>query len=295
MSGYRIKDKIVLGHNNFFGVDHLSSERGQQRAEYFSKTENIVNVIKMARENGAGGMMMSTHERSAFVSDAIRYDADLKENLRIYPLLPYVQKYVTSANEKGMLNVVFDMISGTSLGSKFSVIWNGGKGVISKDINSILSTMMQIELKNFLDLKMEVVFLHDVFADLALALDIKEIFEFYIEEIQTRYNCQAGFATKNFPNLIEKFNKWGIKNPVVMTHFNKIGYHMNPSRELCEEVTNSCEASVMVMGSLASGYLRPIEAYEYLGRFKNLDSVVVGTSSRTHIEETYSAIKQHMT
>jgi hypothetical protein len=48
------------------------------------------------------------------------------------------------------------------------------------------------------------------------------------------------------------------------------------------------------MGSLASGFLRPEEAYAYLASVQNIDGVVVGVSRQAHIDETFGAIRKHM-
>ena len=47
---------------------------------------------------------MSPEKDASFVSMI----NSIKDDLKIYPLLPYVQKYVVAANQKGMLNVILD-------------------------------------------------------------------------------------------------------------------------------------------------------------------------------------------
>ena len=44
---------------------------------------------------------------------------------------------------------------------------------------------------------------------------------------------------------------------------------MNPSREACEKCL--VEHPIEVMATLASGYLRPTEAYSYLGALQGVD------------------------
>jgi hypothetical protein len=285
--------RIVLGHNQFFGVDHLSAARGAQRAAYFSEDGRILDMIHTAIRYGATGMMMSTHERALPIADLLRSDSSLAEEFVVYPLLPYAQKYVVAANEKGMLNVVYDALSGTSFSQKLAMIWKGGKGILAKDINSILSALIRLELKPFAGLKVEAIFLHDVLTDLALALELGDIFEFYLEEIHKVFGAQGAFATKNLPALLERFSAWGLSRPVVMTHFNKAGYHMNPSRKACEDAVSKYDVTIMAMGSLASGYLNPGEAYEYLVKIPKIASVVVGVSSEAHAKETFAAINKY--
>lgn len=285
---------IILGHNAFFGVDHLSAARGSARAAYFAESTRILETIHEAKNAGAGGMMMSTHERATPLAALIADDASLARDFRIYPLLPYAQKFVTRANEVGMVNVVLETLSGTTLAQKTSMILKGGRAFVSKDINAVLSAAMQIELKPFTGLNVPAIFLHDAFTDLALAFGMPEVFEFYLTEIEKSYGAQGAFTTKNLPTLLARFAEWGLPAPLVMTHLNKAGYHMNPSREACEQAAAGYDVSLLAMGSLASGYLKPDEAYEYLAGVANVDGIVVGVSSPAHIQETFGAIRRHL-
>ena len=289
-----LTDPIVLGHNAFFGVDHLSTARGAERAAHFSDPARILDVIHVAHEQGAGGMMMSTHERAAPVAELMRRDPLLKQDFRLYPLLPYVQKYVAAANEVGMLNVVRSALAGSPATKKLAIGWQGSRGLLGKDVNRILGALIRIELLPFRELNVAAVFLHDVLTDLALGLELKEVFEFYLEEMAKTHHCHGAFATKNLPVLLERFAAWGLPPPVVMTHFNKIGFLMNPSREACEAAVRKHEVDIMAMGTLASGYLRPDQAYAYLSEIRQIRSVVVGVSSSRHADETFAAIRRQM-
>lgn len=285
---------IMLGHNAFFGVDHLSAARGAERAASFADPRRIMATIEAARAEGAGGMMMSTHERAGPVAQLIASDARLAQDFAVYPLLPYAQKYVTRANEVGMVNVVLEMLQGSSVSDVLNLFVSGSKAFVSRDINSVLAALMQIELKPFVKLNVPAIFLHDAFTDLALAYGMQEVFEFYILEVEKSYGSVGAFTTKNLPTFLERFKEWGLPRPVVMTHMNKAGFHMNPDRASCERAAAAHDVSILAMGSLASGFLKPDEAYEYLGGVANIDGVVVGASSPGHIRETFGAIKAHM-
>ena len=285
---------IVLGHNAFFGVDHLSAQRGSEREAHFSDPARVLEVVEAAHAAGAGGLMMSTHERAIPICNLIAQSARLRDSLRIYPLLPYAQKYVTRSNEIGMVNVVLEMLSGTSLMGKLNLLWQGSKAALTRDVNAVLAAVIQVELKPFRRLNTHAVFLHDALTDLALALGLRDVFEFYLNEIPRIAGAQGAFATKNLPRFLEMFSQWGLPRPLVMTHFNSVGYHMNPSRVDCERAAAAHSASILAMGSLASGHLGPEEAYAYLATVRNVDGVVVGVSRQAHIDETFAAIKKHM-
>ncbi len=288
-------DSIVLGHNNFFGVDHLDSVRGAERAAQFERPEAILEVVRHAVELGAGGMMMSTHPRANHVADAIRSDATLRDELALYPLLPYIAKYVRQANEKGMVNVVLDQVKSASFTEKLAIFASGGMAIVRKDMFKILSTLIRMELAPFNGLNIKAVFLHDVLTDLAISLDMPGVLAFYAEEIVKRFDgAEPAYATKNLPLFMERCKEYGIENPLVLSHFNKVGFSMNPSREACETCLRENDLQVMAMGSLASGFIKPDEAYAYLFGLPRVESVVVGVSTPAHAEETFNAIKRNL-
>ncbi len=283
-------DPIVLGHNAFFGVNHLSQEKGEARAAQFDRAEPILEMIRFAMDRGVRGMMMSTHPRAGVVADAIRGEATLLDSLNVYPLLPYISKYVRQSNEKGVVNVVLDQVRGAGIGQKLGLFARGGLAMLRKDVNQVLRTLIEMELMPFRGLRIRAVFLHDVLADLALALDLRSIFEFYVGVIRERYDAEPAFATKNLPLMVRRLKEYGIERPLVLSHFNKAGFGMNPSREACERCLAENDVQIMAMGTLASGYLKPKEAYDYLFRLPKMDSVVVGISTPEHAEETISEI-----
>jgi hypothetical protein len=285
---------ITLGHNAFFGVDHLSGERGSERAAYFADPRRVLDIVEAAHAHGAEGMMMSTHERAPAICRLIAASPNLRQGLRIYPLLPYAQKYVTRANEVGMAGVVMETLSGTSMMGKLNLLWQGSKAVVTSDVNAVLAALMQIELKAFREVNVGAVFLHDGFTDLALAFGMRDVFEFYLAEVPKVCGAAGAFATKNLPTLLERFRGWGLPKPIVMTHFNKAGFHMNPDRASCEAAAAAHEVGILAMGSLASGHLRPDEAYAYLAGVRNIEGVVVGVSRVSHVEETFAAIRRHL-
>src|SRR4029453_16836043 len=95
-----------LGHNSFFGVNHLSREQGRQRDAIFEDVTRIVDMMRTAASLDVGAMMMSPHPRAALVAAAVRREPELRERWTFYPLLPYITKYIRQSNEKGLGNLV---------------------------------------------------------------------------------------------------------------------------------------------------------------------------------------------
>ncbi len=291
---YRIKDHIILGHNPLFGVDHLSQEQGNVKEANFEDQRLIAEVLKFSHSLGVHGMMMSTHPRARVVSDLIGQDKELASEWRIYPLVPYIQKYIRESNEKGMLNMILEILSQASMAQKFSLLLQGTKGFLTKDIQHALTLLIDIELLPFRGRQLGAIFLHDALTDLTLGLHIEPLLETFRDHVEKTYKVPAGFITKNVPLLRERTEKLGWSNLLAMASFNKMGFYVNPSLEAVAESIRKPGMEFVAMTTLSSGALSPHTAYEFLSSFPGIQSIVVGMSKKNHIEETVTAIKKHL-
>ncbi len=287
-------DPIILGHNQFFGVNHLMAQAGNERAAYFSDVSRILDMVRFAFEHDVHALMMSTHERAALVAEEIRKDAQLTQDLGIYLLIPYAAKYIRQANEKGLVNVVMEAVSGSSLQEKVGMFWRGGFGLLSKDIRKLITAMVDFEVNRYVGLNLKAIFLHDVVTDLVLGWDVPEVFAMYAEHVEKKYHCIPAFCTKNLPRLLDRLESVGLKRPLIMAAINKVGYQVSPSLAAFENCLRTREVDLLAMSTLAAGYLKPAEAYEYLYSLPNIASVVVGVSKKHHAEETFGIIHRHL-
>jgi len=152
-------------------------------------------------------------------------------------------------------------------------------------------------MKMFKGLNVKVIFLQNIITDLLLGYDVKEIFYEYSEYIRKKYNVLPGVITENMPWLIQKLKEWEIKEVVVCSSFNKIGYLMSPDVESYVNTAknnNPVEFQLMAMSTLASGAIPAKDAYAFINR-QNVQSVVFGASGKGHIEETVKLIKNNHT
>ncbi len=287
-------DKIMLGHNQFFGVNHLDAKVGNQKEAQFSQVQKIMDIINYCFDQDVKAMMMSTHERAILVSDEIQKSDKLKDDLGIYLLVPYIAKYIKQANEKGIVNIVRDSLKDSSFQDKLGMFMRGGLGLLTKDIRTMITLLIDFEVAQFSRLNLKAIFLHDALTDLALGWDMPDVLELFADHVEKKYNATPAFCTKNLPRLMELFKKTHIENPLIMASINKLGYQVNPSREAFELSLKNHELQLLAMSTLAAGYLKPKEAYEYLFSLPKVDSVVVGLSSTNHAVETFSEIRKHL-
>jgi hypothetical protein len=136
--------------------------------------------------------------------------------------------------------------------------------------------------------------LHEVVTDMALALNMEKLCKSYIKFLDSR-GVRAGFETRNFPYLVNKFSEWGIdfSKLTLTSSFNKVGFQMCPSKVDCEAALERArEAEVIAMSVLAAGYLKPTEAIGYLANLKGLSGLVIGVSKESQATETFGVFRK---
>jgi len=65
-------DKIILGDNQFFGINHMSEEKAQQLAEKFYDINNIFKVYQNAFDAGIRAIMLNSNDRAKDICNHFR-------------------------------------------------------------------------------------------------------------------------------------------------------------------------------------------------------------------------------
>ena len=87
-------ERILFGDNQFFGVNHMSEDKAQAQSIRFRDTDAIIDVLKIAYDEGIRVFMCTTHERIAEVCEYFRAHQDRYAALylgasALYNLLPH--------------------------------------------------------------------------------------------------------------------------------------------------------------------------------------------------------------
>lgn len=229
-------DRIIMGDNQFFGVNHMSEEKGMAKAIRFQKTENIIEVIDTAYDCGVRAFTFSTHEKVKDICNHFRANPERYSELHLYPALPYAHKYAHSVNEKGILATIRDVIVADNSASQIiNMVTRGGAAAFSQDPIETMKLLIDAEMKIFRGLNVKVVFLQNIVTDLLLGFEFKDLFIAFCEHIQNAYNVRPGFITLNMPRLVDLLEECGIENPVVCSAINKVGFQMNPGKSVYEK------------------------------------------------------------
>jgi hypothetical protein len=286
-------DRVILGDNQFFGVNHMSQDKGKQTFERFKDPDEIKRILYYALDKDVRGVMFSTHPSIYQICDMMRADKALKENFNVYVNVPYIIKYVSMLNEMGIKNTIKTMLSDRNSAGRLAFMAQTGINVLSLNVNGIIKRLIDVELAPFQGLNVKAVFLHNSLCDLAMAYNMKDVVRVFDKYIRKKYDALPGYGTLNFPQFARYLNDSGLLNSLVMCAFNKIGFLMNPDRTAYEKALRQNNHTVLAMATLASGRLNPDEAYEYLAGI-GVENVVVGLSSKTHADETFGIIRKYI-
>jgi hypothetical protein len=286
-------DNIIFGDNQFFGINHMSQEKAQQLSEKFFDTNNIYNVYDIAFDCGIKAVMLNSNDRAKEICNHFRENKSKYSSINWYPSIPYPHKYANLVAEKGILPAINDVLfKDNSAMGVIGMMAKGGSAVLGKDAIKLMQMLIDVEMKIYKGLNVKAVFLQNIVTDLILGFEIKEIFFEYCEYIKKKYNAIPGLITQNMPHLLNKLKEWDIKEVVICSSYNKIGYLMSPDVVSYSEAAasnNPKEYQLMAMSTLASGAITAKEAYEFINN-QNIQSVVFGASSKNHIAETVQLI-----
>jgi hypothetical protein len=158
----------------------------------------------------------------------------------------------------------------------------------------VMQMLIDIEMRAFNGLNIKVIFLQNIISDLLLGLNAKVFFIEFAEYVKKKYNVLPGFLTMNLPFMLQKFTEWNLEEAVICSSINKIGYLMSPDVSEYEIALSSYDRNkyqVMAMSVLASGAVKPEEAFEFIGK-QNIESIVFGASSKKNIIQSTELINK---
>lgn len=279
-------ERIIFGDNQFFAVNHISDEKAMLQSIRFKTNEAIMRTLNQSRAAGVETFMCTTHERISELCDIMRADPDF-DTYTIYPCMPYAHKYANSVTENGIAGTLKKYMPGNIFGSLFK----GGMAMLSKDYIAIMELLVDTEMKMFKGMHTPIIFLQNVVTDLLLGLQMKEVLAAFYHYVRKKYQADAGFITMNYPKLVHMLEQAGVKDPVICTSFNKIGFRMAGSKKLYEQTLLDHKYRLIAMQVLAGGAIPAREAIEYITSLPGIDSILFGASSKQNIQETVSLIR----
>ena len=294
------KKMLLVGDNPFHGISHLSQERARVRGDRMAYPKYAANLVTTSLENGANGFMFSVSEMTLSILRIIHETGRVKSP-RLYAIVPYAFEYVRLATQIGTPGLAKTFAKQIAISGNVRAIAMGLKGVIRMDPVALLKMYLYYEISRIKSsagkqADLHSVLLHEVITDMALALNLDWFFKSYVD-FMLKLGIKPGFNTRNFVYLVNRFIEWRIdlRETIIATPFNKKGFQMNPSRTECEQALAKIpELNIIAISILASGYLKPPEAIDYIATLPNINGVAVGVSKEQHAHETFNLLKDRL-
>lgn len=282
-------DRLLFGDNQFFGINHMSEEKARSQALTFPDTDSIISVLDAAYDEGVQTFMCTTHERIALICDHVRADPDRYRDFTFFPGMPYAHKYANAVTEYGMVGALKRLLPDEGL---LDAAMRGGKSLATKDIEGMMTLLIDAEMKMFHGLRTPVIFLQNLVVDLLLGLGFKDAFRIFADHVRDRYGAEPGFITMNLPLLLDNLEVAGVENPIICSNINKIGFRMCGGVEAYEAALRERKFRAIAMSVFASGAIPATEAIEWVCGQPNIESIVFGASSRAHIRGTTELVEE---
>jgi hypothetical protein len=283
-------DHLLFGDNQFFGVNHMSEEKARAQAMRFQSLDAMMAVLDAAYDAGVTTFMCTTHDRIADVADRIRAEPDRYEGQAFYPCMPYAHKYANAMSEAGMLGAIRQFLPD---GGFLDAAMRGGKSFARKDVEGVVTLLIDAEMKMFNGLETPVVFLQNVVVDFLLGMGFTEAFRKFADHVSSKHHAEPAFITMNMPRLLDALDMVGIENPIVCSNINKLGFRMSGGTDSYLDALNNRKFRAVAMSVFASGAIRPDEAIEWVTSLPNIESIVFGASSRANIENTAELVRKY--
>ncbi len=282
-------NRLILGDNQFFGINHMSEERARAQAIQFQDDAAVIDVLDAAVAEGITGFMCTTHDRIARVAAHVRAHPGAYRDFVFYPAMPYAHKYANAVTEDGMLGALQRFVPGEGAVGR---LMRGGLSLVRGDIDHLATVLVDAEMAMFDRLTTPVVFLQNNMVDLLLGLGAHDAFAIFDRHVRARYGAQAGYVTMNLPRLLPVLDRLGISDPIVCTSLNARGFRMGGG-DTIGAALRRYRCRCIAMSVFASGALPADEAIAWVCAQPNVESIVFGASSGRHIRATRDLVEQH--
>jgi len=275
--------KLILGHNQFLGISHISEKNASEKDTKFSDPEKILEAVEAAYDCGFRYMIIESHPRmKAFME---LYEKQKTFDMNFILQVPFVSGYVRQMAEGGIKGVAKEVISGTPKTTLIKTAFASVPKLIKKDYLSLGVKALDLEMSKYNDYDISGVLLHNIITDLLLSIDAEQAYCEYFDQAQKRFGVKAGLITLNLPLLINHLDDWGLTPSTIMSPINPYGFDMNPSKEEVEKCIREYKNELFAMNVLGGGSVTLDDAAKYINGLGTLGGVVIGASSKKHMEE----------
>lgn len=283
-------DRLLFGDNQFFGINHMSEEKARQQQMKFQHADAVIDVLRDAYDEDVKTFMCTTHDRIGEVADYFRANRADYPDFTFFPGMPYAHKYANAVTTDGMMGALKRFLPGSGM---VDAAMRGTSSLVGKDIEGIVTLLIDAEMKMFHGLPTPVIWLQNVVTDLLLGMGFDEAFNIFADHVRSKYDAEPGFITMNLPMLAGVLAKRGIESPLICSNINKIGFRMSGGMDAYRQALESHDFRPVAMSVYASGAIPPDEAIAWVCEQPNIEAIVFGASSRRNIRSTRELVDRY--
>jgi len=278
---------LILGHNQFVGISHLSEERSEQMNARFSTPQSFLEVVEAAYDIGVRSMIVETHPR---MLDFLRYYSKVDTvDMSFILQIPNVQEYVRAMNSKGIEGMAMDIIRSSRPTMLIKGAMRSVKDVVQNNYAYVATTGLELIASPYYNYDITNVMVHNVITDFLLGLGKADVLMAAKARMEDDYDVPVGFVTLNLPMFLEDFEDYrGRLN--IMTPVNPLGYDMNDSKEEVEECIRATDHRIIAMNILGGGSIPIAQSVEYIKGLDKIQDCIIGSSNPEHIREAYELL-----
>lgn len=281
--------KLILGDNQFFGVNHADLKKAEKIKEEFSSEKEISAFICESLDLGLHGFMINSNDLGI---DVIKeFDFNSRET-DVHYSIPYPHKYAGIVNDSGVIALLNLVVRNLRVPDFFHCV----KFLFSFNAMYLMPIVVKLEIPKGLP-KGSTVYLQNVVTDLTMGLKNGEkIISYYIKTI-TNMGFKPGLITLN-PGYVYKRMKatHAHEKLTLCFNMNMSGFNLFPSKnqveDCIEDVQTNTKWDLMAMSIFSSGAkgVSIEESINYI-KSKNVDFVVFGSSKLKNIASNISRFK----
>lgn len=277
--------KLILGDNQFFGINHSDLQKGNESKGKFSDAAKIETFIKQSIDLGLDGFMINSNDLGYKLVD--NYKVINKEE--IHYSIPYPHKYATMVNESGMLSLLKYFISKTSISLLLRTL---PKFAITRNIKYLIPLTVSLEVPKNLT-KGSSVYLQNIVTDLIIGIKRFDLLEAFSSEVR-RQGYKPGLITLNpifLDSYIQKSRVLNREDMTVCFNINEAGFNVFPNKDIVEAfILKQHKYQLMAMSIFSSGGGNIKKSTDFIKNLK-LNYAVFGSSNLNNIEANLKHLK----
>ena len=278
--------KILLGDNQFFGINHYDLQKGNLTKEKFSNKNDVQEFIKKTQTMGLDGFMINSNK----LGYEIVKDYQLEKNKEIHYSIPYPHKYASLVNEEGMLYLLKYFLSNTSFLRTLGTL---PRFLFTRNVKYLIPLVTGLEVPKSLP-EGSTVYIQNIITDMIIGMKRFDILEAFAIDVRKR-GYKPGLITLNpikLDQLVKKSIIINKKDLTVCFNINHSGFNVFPHKILVENfIKRHHNYNLMGMSIFSSGGANINEAINYI-KSLNLEYVVFGSSKLENIENNFKSLRE---